>query len=426
MKKNYLLKPNLQVFSNKKIELLRLDLQHFAGKTVEERLQEISDRKVEIRSLLENDDADLDALEKELRELDEDKTKIEKRQQLMKDAGEINAGIATETRTIQTFSNNPNEERDLGTDSLEYRNAFMNYVLRGEEIPAEVRANAVTKTSDVGSVIPQTVLAKIIEKIEAVGMILPLITRTAIKGGVTVPTSTVKPVATWVAEGAGSDKQKKTTGSITFNYHKLRCAVAVSLEVDTMALPVFESTLINNVVEAMTKAIEQAIISGTGIGQPKGILTETPVAGQALDIAKIDYKTLTDAEAALPLEYEANAVWVMTKKTFMAFSAMTDADGHPIARVNYGISGKPERVLLGRPVLLCNYIDSFSAALPAGTPFAFLFNFKDYILNTNYQMGVKKYEDNETDDLVTKAIMIVDGKAVDVNSLVVLKKAPTI
>jgi hypothetical protein len=38
-------------------------------------------------------------------------------------------------------------------------------------------------------------------------------------------------------------------------------------------------------------------------------------------------------------------------------------------------------------------------------------------------MGVKKYEDNETDDLVTKAIMVVDGKVIDLNSLVVLKKA---
>lgn len=147
-------------------------------------------------------------------------------------------------------------------------------------------------------------------------MILPLVTRTAIKGGVTVPTSSVKPVATWVAESAGSDKQKKTTGSITFNYHKLRCAVAVSLEVDTMSLAVFETTLINNIVEAMTKAIEQSIVNGDGTGKPKGILSETPVTGQALDVAKISYKTLTDAEAALPLEYEASAVWTMTKNIY--------------------------------------------------------------------------------------------------------------
>ncbi|HEK9100196.1 TPA: phage major capsid protein [Bacillus pseudomycoides] len=390
------------------------------------RLQEILQRKAEIRTALEgNGEVDLVALETELRELSEEQTGIETRQRLLQEASAINEGGAPEIRTIHTFNTQQSEEREFGTDSLEYRNAFMNYVLRGEAIPAEIRANAITKTGDVGSVIPQTVLNQIIEKIEAVGMILPLVTRTAIKGGVSIPTSSVKPVATWVAEGAGSDTQKKTTGSITFNYYKLRCAVAVSLEVDTMALSVFESTLINNVVEAMTKAIEQSIINGTGSGQPKGILTETPVAGQSLDIAKIEYKTLVDAEAALPLEYEDGAVWCMTKKTFMSYAGMVDANGQPIARVNYGINGKTERVLLGRQVVLCNYIDSFSTAV-VGKPFAFLFNFSDYILNTNYQMGVKKYEDNLTDDMVTKAIMVVDGKAVNVNSLVVLKKAAAV
>ncbi|MED1478224.1 phage major capsid protein [Bacillus pseudomycoides] len=390
-------------------------------------LEQILARMTEIRSLLESDqEVDLAALDTELRELNDKKSQIETRQRLLDEARSINAGTATETRTIETFNSDPQgEQRELGTDSLEYRNAFMNYVLRGEAIPAELRANAVTKTGDVGSVIPQTVLNQIIEKIEAVGMILPLVTRTAIKGGVSVPISSVKPVASWVAESAGSDKQKKTTGSITFNYNKLRCAVAVSLEVDTMALPVFESTLINNVVEAMTKAIEQSIINGTGSGQPKGILTETPATGQALDVAKVEYKTLIDAEAALPLEYEDGAVWCMTKKTFMSFAGMVDTNGQPIARTNYGINGKAERVLLGRQVVLCNYIDSFTTAA-TGKPFAFLFNFSDYLLNTNYQMGVKKYEDNETDDMVTKAIMVVDGKAVNVNSLVVLKKAAAV
>ncbi|WP_144466571.1 phage major capsid protein [Bacillus nitratireducens] len=391
--------------------------------------EQLLKRKSEISELLGDETRSIDNLneiEKELREINEQLAAIEKREQLLADARSINDGNAAGTYKVETFNANPgDEQRELGTNSLEYRNAFMNYVLNGENIPNELRASAVTKTGDVGSVIPQTVLDKIVEKIEAVGMILPLVTRTAIKGGVTVPTSSVKPVATWVAESAGSDKQKKSTGSITFNYHKLRCAVAVSLEVETMSLAVFETTLINNVVEAMTKAIEQSIVNGDGSGKPKGILSETPVTGQALDVAKIEYKTLTDAEAALPLEYEASAVWTMTKKTFMEFSAMKDTNNQPIARTNYGIAGKPERILLGRPVVLCNYVDSFATAIE-GTPFAFLFNYKDYALNTNYQMGVKKYEDNETDDLVTKAIMIVDGKVVDKNSLVVLKKTKAV
>lgn len=307
-------------------------------------------------------------------------------------------------------------------DTMEYRKAFMRYVTRGVAMPAEYRAGETTKATDVGSVIPTTVLNKIIEKLEAVGMILPLITRTAYKGGVSIPNSTVKPVATWVAEGATSDKQKKPTGNITFAYHKLRCAVSVTLETDNMALSAFETAVINNIVEAMTKAIEQAVINGTGSGQPKGILAETAPTGQDIKITAPAYKDLIDAEAALPQAYEANAVWCMSKKTFMAYAGLTDSAGQPIGRVNYGIAGKIERYLIGRAVVCCDYVTSYSSSLAVGTKFGFLFNFKDFVLNTNYDMGIKKYEDNETDDQITKAVMLVDGKVVDVNSLVTLSK----
>lgn len=326
-----------------------------------------------------------------------------------------------------------NKENKIGdiamedfSNTIEYRKAFMNYVTKGASIPGEFKnVNSNTKTTDVGEMIPETVLSKIIEKMEATGMILPLVTRTAYKGGLTIPTSTVKPTATWVAEGVGSDKQKKTTGSITFAYHKLRCAISNSLEVDVMALPIFETTFVNNVVEAMTKALEQSIINGDGSGKPKGILTETVVEGQNIDIAKagkLDYKTLVSAEGKLPLAYENGAVWFMTKKTFMEFIGMTDTNGQPIARVNYGINGSADRTLLGRRVILNDYMTSYDPAGATEHIFAFLFNPSDYILNTNLNITIKRYEDNDTDDMVTKALMLVDGKVIDSNSLVTLTK----
>ena len=327
---------------------------------------------------------------------------------------------------LDTLESTVEAETEDVYNSVEYRKAFMANVVNGTNIPSKFQnADANTKTTDVGAVIPTPVMEKIVEKLEATGMILPLVTRTAYKGGLSIPTSSVKPVATWVAEGASSDKQKKTTSSITFTYHKLRCAISVSLETDTIALPVFETTFINNVVEAMVKSQEQSIISGTGSSQPKGILTETVVTGQNVDIAaakSVSYSVLIQAESALPLEYENDAVWFMTKKTFMAFVGMEDEGGQPIARVNYGIGGKPERTLLGRNVVLNNYMGSYADTVTSDTVVAFLFNPKDYILNTNYQMTIKKYEDNETDDLVTKAIMLVDGKVADKNSLVTVTK----
>jgi HK97 family phage major capsid protein len=196
------------------------------------------------------------------------------------------------------------------------------------------------------------------------------------------------------------------------------------METSVMAISAFEAAFVRQVSEAMIKAIEAAILGGNGSTQPKGILLETPASGQALTAKALDYKLLVDAEAALPQAYEAGAKWCMTKKTFMAFVGMTDAEGQPIARVNYGIGGKPERTLLGREVVLCgDYMDSFSSTLEAGKIFAFLFKFSDYTMNTIYDMGVQRKQDWDTEDMLTKAVMSVDGKVIDKNSLVTIAKA---
>lgn len=309
-----------------------------------------------------------------------------------------------------------------------YRNAFMNFVLAGEKIPQELRnSDAYTTTSDVSAVIPNTILDRIIEKIETTGKILAKVTRTFYKGGVTVPTSAAKPVATWTTERGKTDKQNKTLGSITFTYYKLKCVVAVSLTVDTVTLDVFERTLAANVAEAMVKALEQAIVSGTGTGQPKGILAETAPVKQNINIAaakSITYADLCAAEAALPSEYDS-AEWAMTKKTYFSqIVAMVDTNGQPIARTNVGIDGKPEYRILGRPVnfVSSEYMADYADTVTADTVVAFMFKFSDYILNTNMNITVTHYDDHDTDDKMTKAVMLADGKVVDVNSFVTVTK----
>ena len=296
---------------------------------------------------------------------------------------------------------------DMENNNLEYRNAFMEFVLRGTAIPMELRDSA--NTTNAASVIPTQLVNQIIEKFDNVGMILPLITKTSYAAGVEVPTSTVKPVASWVAEGAGSDRQGKATGKIVFAYYKLRCEISMSMEVGAMALAAFEAKFVENVAKAMTYAIENAVINGSGVGQPKGILTE---GGIALETAgALAYADLCEVEGNIPVEYEVGAKYCMNKKTFAKVLAMTDQQGQPIARVNYGLGGSPERTILGRDVVISPYVADDKL---------FAFDFADYILNTVYDMGISKKQDWDTEDLLTKAVMSVDGKAVDAGSLVVL------
>lgn len=162
-------------------------------------------------------------------------------------------------------------------------------------------------------------------------------------------------------------------------------------------------------------AIENAVINGEGTTAPKGILKETPAEGQALAPTGVTYAALVEHESAIPEEYEAGSKWCMTKKQFGKVLAMVDDQGQPIARVNYGVGGKPERTILGREVVISPYV-------PANIMFTF--DFSDYILNTIYDMGISKKQDWDTEDLLTKAVMSVDGKCVDTGSLVVSTVTP--
>ena len=312
---------------------------------MDKRLKEILARKMEIRKALEGTEkVDLAALEKELQELEAEETELRRRQE-MANAINTNNGEANdpEVRNVpKPGAPLANPEDPLGT--MEYRKAFMTYVRTGVMAP-ELRGNANTLTTDIGAAIPTPTMNRIVEELKTYGNILPLVTLTNYLTGVAIPTSATKPVASWVNEGAGSDRQKKTTGSIIFGHFKLRCAVSVSLEAEYMSISAFETALVDNIVEAMATTLEKAIIDGDGTDRPTGIL----------------HDTLTDAEAELPTAYENGAVWVMSKKTFMGFVGMVDEQGHPIARVDHGINGAPERYLLGRQVVLTDNVKSFDS-----------------------------------------------------------------
>lgn len=367
----------------------------------------------EVRSLGET----LDKLMSELEELQKKFDELDSQGE--GEGGNGNMGEASRGfNPLHTYGAGRSETRDSdSTDSLEYRTAFMNFILRRQPIPAELRTDENTLTTNVSSVIPTQLVSRIIERMDECGMILPLISRSSFAGGIVIPTSATKPVATWVSEGAGSDRQKKVTGSITFSHFKLRCEISMSLEVGVMALSAFESKFVENVANAMTIAIEKAIINGNGTSQPKGILKETPAATVTLK-AKLDYADLIAVEEAIPSEFESTAKWCLTKANFLKLLGMTDTTGQPIARVNYGISGKPERSLLGRDVVIVPYATEIGSG-----NFGFLFNFSDYLLNTIYDLGISTKDDWETEDKLAKAVMSVDGKVTNAGSLILVKQA---
>ncbi len=392
------------------------------------RLGEISARKVEIRGLLTSgNEADLGKIEEELKTLEAEESELRKRLEMAEriQNNEVETRVITTTRKPET----PEDRTVDQHDTVEYRKAFMDYVSRGVKPDnLEFRIDQTTELGDIGAVIPTTILNRIVEKMEESGRIWSRVTKTSVKGGVRIPVSSAKPVAKWVSAGQMSDKQKKVVdANISFSYYKLQCRVAVELVAGTVALPIFESTLSENIAEAMIKAFDEAILTGSGIGEPLGIAKDPTVpVGQIVSVTAADfskYETWTALMGKVPRRYRSGVALIMNDGDWTAhIEGMVDANGQPVARVTYGLTGDAQERFLGREVIAIeDYLPSIDTADP-GDVVAILVKLPDYMVNSNMAITYRRYFDERDDEWVSKATAIADGKLADPNGVVLIKK----
>lgn len=315
-------------------------------------------------------------------------------------------------------------------DTQEYRTAFMEYICRGVEIPAEVRA--ATTTADASAVIPTTVMNEIIQQMDTYGNIWAKVRKINVQGGVEIPILSIKPAAQWITETQASpDKKIQANTKITFSYYGLECKVAQTILVNVVSLPMFESLFASLVVEAMIRALEEAIINGSGSGQPMGIVNDTRVpAANVIEMTEADFgswaKWKKNVFAKMKKAYR-NGIFVMSQSTFDGYiDAMTDTTGQPIGRVNYGIDGGETYRFGGKTVETVEptLVKDFDTA-EAGDVVAIFVNFNDYVVNTNMQITTTRWIDNDANEIKNKALMICDGKLADPNGVLIIKKKAT-
>lgn len=360
-------------------------------------------------------------------------------------AGE-GAQVAGGFNPVATFTPGQAENRsdeDVHS-SLEYREAFKNYIVSGTAIPdkftqTEERADALSTVGDIGAVIPTTIMNKVIEDMTVEGKILARITQTAFQGGLSIPLADINPEATWLAnEETVSDEQKeKMDAKITFGYHVLEAKVAIGLLTATVSLPVFENIVVKQLKKAMVKAIETSIVKGTGSGQPKGFLKYELPDKQVITMTASEISTVSkwaEVEAAIPEEVEDTVIHMMAKPTWEKYlNGMTDKNGQKIGLAK--INEKGQRILNGKEVLLTDKLPSFDAA-QEGDIFALEIDLSQYLLNSNLAMYYKKYYNEDKNKWIHKCLMIADGqmcigkttdgKTVGAQSLIYIKKGAAV
>lgn len=360
------------------------------------------------------------------KEANEIRTQIASVQEKIKVAQE-RAKIEEEKRGDKNYmeDNTQNVEK---RSSMEYRKAFMDYIQRGVRSDIlETRTDAATTTTTAATVIPTTVLDKIVKVSKVSGNILPKVRKMNIKGGVKVSTLSVIPTASWISEDTPSDRKSLTTGSVTFSYYGLEVKIAQTLLSEYTSIDAFEREFALLAVEAMTNAKEIAIFNGTGSGQPTGILKTAGVNEASLTAANlVKYDKLVEAIGQLPVGYRTGAEFAMASSTWDKIIGMVDTQGQPVARVNYGL-GETTRSLLGYPVNLVeeDRIKGVGTATADTDYVVVLGQFNKYAINSNGNLGVYKYRDEDKNQDVTKALEFLDGKVLDPKAFLRIKLATT-
>ena len=287
------------------------------------RMQEINARKAELRSMLEGSgEVDLDAIEKELRDLDTEFKELEKRKATIDG---INAGTIPAVEIP-----NPVTARSADTfdQDKEYRSAWLKN-LQGKALTEnEQRAYSTTANSALPA-IPESTANEIIKKMYEVAPILQRCKIFHVPGNFKFAVEGTNSDAALHTENGSITAASDSLGSVSLTGYEIVKLVKASRATVNMTINAFESYIVEIIAEAIARKIENYIFAGTGSNQPGGVAnggkgsngaytagTDQVTVAASANVAEADITTLYGMLAS---GYERNAVWAMSKATFFAY-----------------------------------------------------------------------------------------------------------
>jgi len=338
-------------------------------------IDEIETRAAAIdKEIDDNPEADIEALNVELRGLKEAKENAllrKERNRGDRERGGFTVRDAMSADTRRSFG-------DDVTGTPEYRNAFYKHLL-GRPMTdvetaafnaamhnAETRADKFTSSSDAAAVIPMQTLDEVVRKAGTQGGLISACRAFSIPSNISVPVGTPASPAAWHTEGAAVDTEKVTPTAVTFGGYELMKIFSISAKVRAMSIPAFEAYLTDELTASIMGAIDSAIVNGTGSGQGTGLLSSitwnndnsvTVAAGSS-----ISYRDIVATVALLNRGYANGARWAMNNATlYNCFYGLTDTAKRPIFIADP--QGEHIGRILGLDVVVDDYIPDDVAVL---------------------------------------------------------------
>lgn len=349
--------------------------------------EQLETRKTEIAGLIDNDGADLDALESEVRAIN---TELEARKATETKRAEIraavSAGAGVVLKSFEKKGENNMEKRNYTAESAEYRSGFLKELL-GKELTAEERSavDFVMTTTDStygsGAVLPRTMIDRIWDNITEKHCIMGDITmyRTGTILEVAKRTAITQGDAAVVAEGAANDDEINTFVKVTLSGKDFSKHIDISYAMAKMSLDAFEDYLVNEISDRLGNAMANDVITQ--------ILTDYDSENNAVTVESASGAYADFADAFSRLHGATKSVVYASQSTIYKFIfGLCDNNNRPIFQPSN--DGDVEGYLLGAPVKVEDAVTG--TRLLIGDPSAVVYNMVQDIMVEN-DRDIKKH-----------------------------------
>lgn len=345
----------------------------------------------------------------------------------------VQARAGKEENTMNNTSFNPIESAVLNAATTnpdthaapEYRSAFFKNLL-GKELTegenrafaaarAEKRADSFNTLSNSAAVVPTQTLNEVIKQARDTNGLFNEVRIFNVPSNLSVPVGTPTDAASWHTEGAAVDRGSVVSTAVTFTGRELIKVLSMSAAVKRMELKAFERYITDELKNSVADAVGAAIVSGSGSGQPTGILSGiTWTDANTVSTTALTADDLLAAVAKMPAGYAGGAKFAMSTATLFG-QVYTLKDGNERYLFTEPAAGGVRR-LFGFEIVIDDNI-------PAGT--VLFGNFRYYGVNIPEGVAVEvSRESGFTSGLIDfRALCIADGKPIVPDAFVKIEVA---
>ena len=368
------------------------------------------------------------------------------------------------------------------TDTIEYREALAKHILRQAPMPADMMAKAIqerantpvtlnegytnmtdpTFSNTLSSlvVVPSTLSEEVQKEVRETSVLYPKVNETNYQGQLAVSEYDLQITGAWIGDKEVSPYQTDYDPEVfTWGWYQFEARFARSFLAQALMSPTYVNQLAPALAECYANAMDKVVYEGTGIGQPKGIITDLRLIGsdgKGLDSDLPEYytqRTGTGKGRALIVEVTEDQVddwkfWstLLYNTKFNRYyrgrgelviadgtwgnhvNVLHDDNNRPITLMN-PLKEEEQLTLRGvGPVdtLPNGIMKSFDDAA-VGDVIGFYGNLKNYTMNIQPGMPLTttSWEDHDLNLHKTKILTAMDGRVSNPFGWVILKKGPS-